>query len=60
MIVADHSEDKSTPAGSAETPPNRKRWETPLVIVSAARGTQAHVTRFTDGTSTPMNIQYGS
>jgi hypothetical protein len=58
MIVADHSEDESTPAGSVETLPKRKRWETPLVIVSDARVTQAHVTVFTDGTD--VGVPYGS
>lgn len=60
MIVADHREDENIPAGTVETPPTRKHWETPLVIVSAARGTRAHVTAFTDGTSITHNIQYGS
>jgi hypothetical protein len=58
--VADHDENECRPADVAPAVPIRKPWETPFVIVSAAHTTQAHVTRFTDGTSTPMNIQYGS
>jgi len=39
----------------------RKPWTSPLVIVSDARGTEAHVTNFTDGTDTGGNhSQYGS
>jgi hypothetical protein len=39
----------------------RKPWTSPLVIVSEARRTEAHVTLFTDGTDTGGNhSQYGS
>lgn len=38
----------------------RKAWVSPLVIVSEVRDAEAHVTKFTDGTSVTHNIQYGS
>jgi hypothetical protein len=47
---------QSNEAGDA-----RKPWTTPLVIVADGRNTEAHVTRFTDGTDTGGNhSQYGS
>ena len=50
-----------TVRGSSEAEGARKPWTTPLVIVSDARGTEAHVTNFTDGTDTGGNhSQYGS
>lgn len=46
----------SNDAGNARRP-----WTTPLVIVSDGRSTEAHVTRFTDGTDTGgAHSQYGS
>jgi hypothetical protein len=57
-MVADHHEDECTTAEGVDTVPKRKRWGTPLVIVSAAHGTQAHVTVFTDGTD--LGAPYGS
>jgi len=45
----------------SETPTARKSWVPARVIVSEARSTEAHVTRFTDGTDTGGNhSQYGS
>jgi hypothetical protein len=57
--VVDHDEDECCPAEVAPAVPKRRRGETPLVIVSAARNAQAHVTRFTDG-STSQFGPYGS
>jgi hypothetical protein len=50
-----------TPEAGQEMQPVRKAWVTPAIIVSAASDTEAHVTRFTDGTDTGGNhSQYGS
>ncbi len=48
------------PDRSDEAKVARKPWVPALVIVSEARDTEAHVTKFTDGTSVTHNIQYGS
>ncbi len=37
----------------------RKPWSEPRLIISSMRNTEAHVTRFTDG-STPFFGPYGS
>lgn len=47
-------------APMSEAPIVRKPWVSPMVIVSEVRDTEAHVTKFTDGTSVTHNIQYGS
>lgn len=53
--------DSVTPEKVEDTQATRKAWVVPAIIVSDVRGTEVHVTRFTDGTSTgPLHIQYGS
>ena len=54
-----------TDAAVPEVPGNmqspRKAWVKPAIIQSDVRGTEAHVTNFTDGISPgPLHISYGS
>jgi hypothetical protein len=53
--------DAVTPENTEDAEQTRKAWVVPAIIVSDVRGTEVHVTRFTDGTSTgPLHVQYGS
>lgn len=49
----------SPSSGQAVSGDGRKPWSTPLIIVSDAKHTQAHVYTYTDGTSI-HGYQYGS